>query len=63
MTKGREKGIKIEISVAQDECGHFDFGNFESKKHIKVNRYWWSQYIEKRSEFEIMHQVLIKNVK
>lgn len=63
MSNGPEKGIKIEVSAARDECGHYDFGSFpvKLKKHkLKVNRYWWSEYLKKRQEFEIWHAQLIK---
>lgn len=62
MTRGREPGVKIEIGVAKDPCDHYDFGVFDSKTRIKVNRYWWSQYVEKRKEFELLHQELVNYV-
>lgn len=53
----------IEINFTQDVCGHFDFGNFPSKKKMKISRNRWSDYLDKRRAFEEMHHELIKMTK
>ena len=50
----------VAISIYKDKCGHYDFGNFPSYYKILQQRPLWTEYLNVRNQFEILHDKLIK---
>ncbi len=54
---------KIEISVAKNKKVVYDFGLFNSPKHIKVDKSFWIEYVKVRGHFEVLNDYLVNKLK
>lgn len=55
-----KKEPKIEVSFTKTLNPDYDFGMFQAKKHIKIDKKEWFEYVEARKNFEFLHCDLIK---